>query len=119
MESNASSVCGAGVYIDLLARDAGRWDSPESVGADCRRVVAALHALPLTCCRADLVIREAILDSDRSSFGITAYLTACGANPESAALALARAIETFSGLSAVALCSVAADSRLQWESAGA
>jgi len=54
-----------------------------------------LRAVPLTHCRADLIVRQALIAPDSIVHGITAYLTACGASPESANAALSRALAAF------------------------
>lgn len=72
-----------GCYIDLLPRDGRKWLQPEMAAAECKQVCAHLRAIPLRCCRADLVIRRAIVTPDPSDqeipgLGVTAYLTSCG-----------------------------------------
>ena len=72
-----------GVYIDLLPRNEHKWELPATAAADCRKLCGLLRAVPLRCCRVDLVVRQAILNSAPAtaasmSLGITAYFTACG-----------------------------------------
>jgi len=73
-----------GGYIDLLPRSECKWDLPATAAADCKHLCSLLHAVPLRCCRVDLVVRQAILNpasADASiSLGITAYITACGSS---------------------------------------
>ena len=54
-----------------------------------------LRSVPLTHCRADLIIRQAIIAPDQMDHGVTAYLTACGRTSEEANATLARALEAF------------------------
>ena len=73
-----------GGYIDLLPRKVRQWTVPEMAADECKRVCGLLRAVPLRCCRADLVIRRAYLSADPaheeiSGLGVTAYLTSCGA----------------------------------------
>ena len=68
--------------------------------AACKEICGLLHAVPLRCCRADLVIRRAVLtpdptDPERMDLGVTAYLTSCGASPVQAARTLADALASF------------------------
>ena len=81
-----------GCYIDLLTARPRLWDSVNSALAASKMVCARLRAMPLRCCRADLVVRQAALGKVASSHGITAYLTACGGSQESAAEQLGRAL---------------------------
>jgi hypothetical protein len=72
-----------GGYIDLLPRNQHQWELPATAAADCRKLCALLRAVPLRCCRIDLVVRQAVLTSAPATaasmdFGITAYFTACG-----------------------------------------
>ena len=80
-ELDASPDCAThamGCYIDLLPRSDRQWALPEMVAAECKQVCNLLHAVPLRCCRADLVIRRAFVTPDLMGLGITAYLTSCG-----------------------------------------
>jgi hypothetical protein len=72
-----------GAYIDLLPRNEHQWELPATAAADCRKLCGLLHEIPLRCCRVDLVVRQAILNSAPATaasmiLGITAYFTACG-----------------------------------------
>jgi hypothetical protein len=79
-------------YIDLLAVNGARWSSPESVRVHCEAICSRLWAISLCCCRADLVIRRAIVEPDRMELGITAYPSACGPTPDAASSALEAAL---------------------------
>ncbi len=72
-----------GGYVDLLPRNERKWDRAADTAADCKKLCDLLHAIPLRCCRVDLVIRQAILNSASAAagsmkLGITSYFTACG-----------------------------------------
>lgn len=87
-------------YVDLLARDDAsrsdrQWPSPGRIADDCKQVCGLLSAVPLQCCRVDLVIRRAFIAPDRTSLGITAYLTACGSSKGEARQALGAALAAF------------------------
>jgi hypothetical protein len=81
-----------GCYIDLLPGDRARWAQPPIAEAVCKRVCSLLRAVPLGCCRADLVIRRAFITADGMDLGITAYLTSCGPSSAEAARRLAAAL---------------------------
>jgi hypothetical protein len=84
-----------GCFIDLLPKSDQQWALPEMAEKACRRVCGLLSAVSLRCCRADLVIRRAIITSDVMDLGITAYLTSCGETPAAAAKTLEAALATF------------------------
>jgi hypothetical protein len=114
MDATATAAAAAtGGYIDLLARDALRWNTPEAAAADCRLFCRQLHALTLGACRIDLVIREASLGPDRPAIGLTAYLTPCGATPAAARESLARALEALAAILAAPAAPLDALSPLQ------
>jgi len=84
-----------GCYIDLLPANEGYWPTPEAAEKACTRWSGLLRAVPLGCCRVDLVVRRAVLSAERMNFGITAYLTACGASSAEAAQRLEAALAAF------------------------
>lgn len=90
-------------YIDLLCRPAHLWSDPDTLARHCAVLCTRLRSIPLRSCRADLVIRKAVL-SDIEALGITAYLTACGPTVQESETALAEALHAFSD-SASAFCS--------------
>ncbi len=93
MEASAEQgKCAIACYIDLLPRTDLQWPSPQQTIAACRSLCARLGETRLRCCRADLIVRKAWIAPDRSSIGITVYLTACGAALESAKGVLASAL---------------------------
>jgi hypothetical protein len=74
-----------GCYIDMLPGTERLWAQPAMAEAWCKHVCERLRGVPHRCCRADLVIRRAIVspnstDPLRLDLGITAYLTSCGAS---------------------------------------
>jgi hypothetical protein len=91
-----SSAYAMGSYIDLLPSGGRSWSLPEAAASECKELCGLLHAVPLRCCRTDLVIRRAFVTSGSThqppQFGVTAYLTACGESPEAAAQALQAAV---------------------------
>jgi hypothetical protein len=86
---------GAACYIDILPRADGAWSQPPLAEAACRRLCELLGRVPLRCCRADLIIRRALLVQDRMDLGITAYIVACGATEAEAARTLSNALAAF------------------------
>jgi hypothetical protein len=82
-------------YIDLLPRDGDQWSSTDAAVAACRRVCARLQEIPLRSCRADLVIRRAIITGEEPMFGATAYITAAGRDDADAATTLSAALDVF------------------------
>jgi hypothetical protein len=97
-ELNASTGCAThamGCYIDLLPKCDQQWLSPEMAAAACKHTCTLLHAVPLRCCRVDLVIRRAFATPDLMGLGITAYLTSCGDSEAAAAVALQTALAAF------------------------
>jgi len=84
-----------GCFIDLLPRSDQRWFLPAMAEKACKRICGLLHAVPLGCCRADLVIRRAFITPDVIDLGITVYLTTCGESSAAAAKTLEAALATF------------------------
>jgi hypothetical protein len=93
-------------YIDLLPRAPRQWDAPSvpdelapdelaAASRDCVALCAMLQPIPLRCCRADLVIRRAVLRDGADMLGVTAYLTACGPTDVAAGETLAQALHVF------------------------
>lgn len=82
-------------YIDLLPRDHADWATAADVEAFCRKLVRALRSVPARCCRADVVVRQAIVRDTERTLGITAYLAGCGASERNAAEALSTAFLAF------------------------
>jgi hypothetical protein len=89
-----------GCYIDILPTSEHQWSTPAAAAAACKHICAILHAVPLRCCRVDLIIRRVFIAPDANDLGITAYLTTCGASHAGAACALQDTLRVF----ADALC---------------
>lgn len=87
-----SSLFGWGCYLDLLPRSDQQLGDASRAVAWCKYLCNRLHAIPLRCCRADLVVRSAMMAPDAMDVGVTAYLTACGATAEAAKLVLGEAL---------------------------
>jgi hypothetical protein len=85
----------AGCYIDLLPKSDQQWTFPRMIADDCGRLCDRMHAVPLRCCRVDLIIRRALIAPDLADTGITAYFTACGPNRAEAAQTLEAALAAF------------------------
>jgi hypothetical protein len=81
-----------GCFIDLLPKISQQWALPAMAEKACRRVCGLLNAVPLRCCRADLVIRRAFITPEHLDLGVTAYLTACGKSPAEAEQTLKAAL---------------------------
>lgn len=92
-EAQAALAC----YIDMLPRSIA--PATRLLFADWRDaercaewLAKAMREEPLCCCRIDLVVRAAVT-AEAQGFGITAYVTACGADREAAAAVLGSALE--------------------------
>jgi hypothetical protein len=84
-----------GCFIDLLPKSGQQWGPPDLAEKTCKRICGLLNAVPLRCCRADLIIRRAFIPPDLMELGVTAYLTSCGESPTAAAKTLEAALATF------------------------
>jgi hypothetical protein len=83
-------------FVNLQRHLESARDLPESVLFPAlAEALARLNAVPLRCCRADLVIRRAFIPPDLMELGVTAYLTSCGESPAAAAKTLEAALATF------------------------
>jgi hypothetical protein len=87
----------AACYIDLLPRGDQRWISPEMAIAASKTLCERLRVIPLRSCRADLILRRALIAPDLDDSGITAYITACGRSAEEALGQLGLALAVFAG----------------------
>jgi hypothetical protein len=97
-ELDAPSGCIAhamGCFIDLLPKSGQQWALPEMAEKACKRICGLLHAVPLGCCRTDLVIRRAFTTLELMGLGVTAYLTACGESSAEAKRTLEAALAAF------------------------
>ena len=82
-------------YVDLLARSELRWSSLQQAERYCPQPVAQGPAVPLRCCRVDLVIRLAHIHPDQEDLAATAYLTACGQSESKARARLTGCLVAF------------------------
>jgi len=82
-------------YVDLLSMEERRWNSVEALVTECRRLCDRLRRVPLRSCRADLVIRSAMLERGVDAFGVTVYIAAAGRDEPSAANTMAEALAAF------------------------
>ena len=89
----AQTACALACYIDLLPSDATDWHTIAGMEAFCRHLCGVLRAISARCCRADLVVRRAVLSAETESLGITVYLSACGASSGQTTAALSAAID--------------------------
>jgi hypothetical protein len=106
-------------YIDLLHTNSEEWSTQSTVADTCKGFCNRLRSVPLRCCRADLVIRQALdirqsaMGADQMDFGITAYVTGCGGSAAQAARALGAALDTFADAIATASAPAKDGSKLQ------
>jgi hypothetical protein len=91
--THAESVVAIACYIDLLPINTSVFPKLDEAKTWARVAVQRLREIAVRSCRADLVIRRAF-QGDIEGTGITAYLTACGADSESAHWALSDALRT-------------------------
>jgi hypothetical protein len=87
--------CAIACYVDLLPRGDQPWSDPTDAIAASNSVCAGLRNVPLPCCRADLIVRQAFIAPGLLGVGVTAYFTACGSTSEDAAAALVSALAAF------------------------
>ena len=90
-----SAAFGQGCYIDLLPRNDQLWSVPATAISWCKDMCSLLRAVPLSCCRVDLIVRSAVISPDHTNIGITAYLTSCGPTAEDANQVLQTALNGF------------------------
>jgi hypothetical protein len=97
-ELDAPPGCAAhamGCFIDLLPNSDQPWTLPAQAEKACKRICGLLNAVPLACCRVDLVIRRAFITPELMDLGVTAYLTACGESFSAAEKTLEAALAAF------------------------
>jgi len=88
-------VLGGGCYIDLLPARVERWAAHQDAVEFCRQCRDRLRAISMRSSRVDLIVREALSAEGQSAFGITAYVSACGATESLARGQLQRALSAF------------------------
>ena len=85
---------GKNIHIDPAHRR-GSIEGPEMAEKACKRICGLFNAVPLRCCRADLVIRRAFITPELMGLGVTAYMTACGESSAEAKRTLEAALAAF------------------------
>ncbi len=108
-----SAIHAMACYIDILPRSDQRWPSPNLAIYTCKRICAHLLSVPLRGCRADLVVRRALIIPVQMDLGITAYFTACGPTAADATSGLERALDEFADAIGLAFSTATAASKLQ------
>ena len=89
---------GVACYIDLLPGQDEYWGDVARAEAWCKGVCGSIRSLAVRSCRVDLVIRRALISQDgRNRIGVTAYLSACGPDRDTANAALQTALGAFAG----------------------
>lgn len=104
-------------YVDLLPVEGqifAQWTEAEGF---CRQWVARLEELPLSDCRVDLVVRQAMA-GEAEGFGITAYVGGTGEDRSGAAVALSAALVAFAAAIPPCCGPATAATKLQWKSTG-
>jgi hypothetical protein len=99
-------------YIDLLPRDPALWLIPDNAVQWCKKLCARVRCLPLRSCRADLVVRGLVGNTDGCEVGVTTYLSACSVTEAEAQTRLASALAIFADAVA-AEAAAAVSSKLQ------
>ena len=89
-----TSGCGIACYIDLVPRNRGFFPSLLAAESWARLITSHLKMRLSPASRVDLIVRQAVTLAN-SGFGITAYISACGATMESSKHALGTALEVF------------------------
>jgi hypothetical protein len=82
-------------YIDVLPKNEQGWASIKIAESVCRIICNRLRGMTIRSCRADLVIRRALLADEAESLGVTAYITAAAEDDSSAANQLSAALAAF------------------------
>ncbi len=88
-----AALCAIACYVDLLPDGDNGWPTVALALAWCQAICGRAQPNALRCCRADLVVRRAWLTPDSEGFGVTAYITACGATGADALGSLASALK--------------------------
>ena len=104
---------GLAAYVDCLHRNPEHWSDPNNAIAWCKKFCTALQAVPLGCCRADLVVRRALTTPHTESIGVTAYFSACGSADHTARHQLEAVLAVFADSVTSAVAPSIAHSKLQ------
>jgi hypothetical protein len=84
--------CGAGSYVDLLARDVSFLASFERQERWIRAVTEVLRSTPASAARVELVLRHAEVEG-KSGFAVTWFVEGCGSTPQHAEQRWAKALD--------------------------
>jgi len=90
----ATSVYGIACYIDLVPRQEGVFPSLQAAESWAKLLSQKLRIATSPASRVDLIVRRAVTPAD-SGFGITAYISACGASVQASEQALGGALDVF------------------------
>jgi hypothetical protein len=99
-------------YVDLLPMEGRVFASWPQAEQFCREWVARLEPLPLSNCRVDLIVRQAIA-GEAEGFGVTAYFSGTGKDRSTAAEALSAALAAFAGSIPPSVAPATAAAKLQ------
>jgi len=108
----ATSVCGVACYIDLAPHHGEVFPSLLAAESWARFFTEKLRSQPSPASRVDLIVRRAVTPAN-SGFGITAYISACGATMEASEQVLGAALDVFAETVTVAKKSSSAPSTHQ------
>ncbi len=104
-------------YIDLLAEEAEAWSTHKAAVVWCQDTCGRLRCRNLRNCRVDLVVRRACFTSEQDGsegeYGVTVYLTACGATYSDAVARLASVLIELAGAVRIDVPAALADQKLQ------
>jgi hypothetical protein len=89
---SGETACGAGSYVDLLARDVSFLASFERQERWIRAVTEALRSIPASAARVELVLRRAEIEGT-SGFAVTWFVEGCGSTAQSAGKRWAGALD--------------------------
>lgn len=84
-------------YIDLVPKRDRAWTDLETAERDCKQICAGLRVIDLPRCRADVVVRRAVL-AEGDELAATVYLTACGLTEADARSRLGESLDVFSAV---------------------
>jgi hypothetical protein len=105
-------------YVDLLPRDSSEWLDPQDAVVWCKDLCTRLSRIPLSSCRADLIVRRVVFSPQERAIGLTAYLTACGDTAQSAVARLENAVTVFADTASRLAVRGRVESSLQWKGGG-
>jgi hypothetical protein len=93
---DSDDLCAQACYVDLLPGSDEQWASnPEMAAAFCKNLCARMRSVVLRGCRADLILRRAVMVPGEFDLGITAYFIGCGVTEADASVQLESAFAVF------------------------